>query len=115
MEQKNAHSAQEWETLKPLVEEQRYREVLPQLDQAGQKIVWRRRNDRSFQKMSGITGAKGRVENSPASRGGANATDRIGHAGYRAAGGRVGEQGDRMSVRHVRAGDEVRWRRRLAR
>jgi alpha-glucuronidase len=56
----------QWKALRPLVDEQRYREVLGQLEyQAGQAIVWRDAVARYFQKMSGIGDAKGRVGNYP--------------------------------------------------
>jgi alpha-glucuronidase len=56
----------EWKTLKGAVDEQRYRDVLAQLEyQAGQAIVWRDAVTRYFAKMSGIADAKGRVGNYP--------------------------------------------------
>jgi alpha-glucuronidase len=63
---KVADYVREWKVLKPVVDEQRYREVLAQLEyQAGQAIVWRDAVTRYFQKMSGIADAKGRVGNYP--------------------------------------------------
>jgi alpha-glucuronidase len=61
-----AEYVREWKTLKGLVDEQRYREVLAQLEyQSGQAIVWRDAVTRYFAKMSGIPDAKGRVGNYP--------------------------------------------------
>jgi alpha-glucuronidase len=63
---KVAEYVRQWKTLKPLVDEQRYREVLAQLEyQAGQAVVWRDAVARYFHKMSGIADAKGRVGNYP--------------------------------------------------
>jgi alpha-glucuronidase len=56
----------QWKGLKGTVDEQRYREVLAQLEyQSGQAVVWRDAVTRYFQKMSGIADAKGRVGNYP--------------------------------------------------
>jgi alpha-glucuronidase len=58
--------AREWKALKGLVDDQRYGEVLKQLEyQTGQAIVWRDAVTRYFAKMSGIPDAKGRVGNYP--------------------------------------------------
>jgi alpha-glucuronidase len=63
---KVAEYVRQWKALKPLVDEQRYREVLAQLEyQAGQAVVWRDAVARYFHKMSGIADAKGRVGNYP--------------------------------------------------
>jgi alpha-glucuronidase len=57
---------QSWKAVKGRVDEQRYREVLAQLEyQAGQAIVWRDAVTNWFQKESGIADAKGRVGNYP--------------------------------------------------
>jgi alpha-glucuronidase len=54
----------EWKSLKGLVDERRYQDVLQQLEyQAGQAIVWRDAVDNWFFKESGIADEKGRVGN----------------------------------------------------
>ncbi len=61
-----AEYARQWKALEGAVDEQRYRDVLAQLEyQAGQAIVWRDAVTRYFAKMSGIADAKGRVGNYP--------------------------------------------------
>jgi len=56
----------QWKTLAGLVDEQRYKEVLAQLQyQAGQAIVWRDAVTNWFHKASGIDDAKGRVGKYP--------------------------------------------------
>ncbi len=61
-----AEYARRWKALATAVDEQRYREVLAQLEyQAGQAIVWRDAVTRYFAKMSGIADAKGRVGRYP--------------------------------------------------
>src|SRR5205085_1581682 len=61
-----AEYARQWKSLRGVVDEQRYREVLAQLEyQAGQAIVWRDAVSRYFAKMSGVADAKGRVGNYP--------------------------------------------------
>ncbi|MDR3699807.1 MAG: alpha-glucuronidase family glycosyl hydrolase [Candidatus Sulfopaludibacter sp.] len=58
--------ARQWKSLKGLIDEQRYRTVLAQLEyQAGQAVVWRDAVDVYFQTMSRIPDAKGRVGNAP--------------------------------------------------
>jgi len=58
--------ARQWKALKGAVDEQRYRDVLAQLEyQAGQAIVWRDAVTRYFAKMSSIADVKGRVNNYP--------------------------------------------------
>lgn len=55
-----------WRTLSGLVDEQRYREVLAQLEyQAGSAQVWRDSVNAWFRKISGIEDEKGRVGNFP--------------------------------------------------
>jgi alpha-glucuronidase len=57
---------QQWKTLKGLVDEQRFNQVMAQLQyQAGQAIVWRDAVDTWFQKASKIADAKGRVGHYP--------------------------------------------------
>jgi alpha-glucuronidase len=57
---------EQWKTLKGLVDEQRYDQVLAQLQyQAGQAIVWRDAVTTWFQKASNIADAKGRVGHHP--------------------------------------------------
>jgi len=56
----------QWKTLAGAVDEQRYKEVLAQLEyQAGQAIVWRDAVNTWFHTASGIADAKGRVGNYP--------------------------------------------------
>ena len=56
----------EWKSLQGRVDEQRYREVLAQLEyQAGQSEVWRDAVSNWFLRASGIPDAKGRVGNYP--------------------------------------------------
>ena len=56
----------EWKSLQGRVDEQRYREVLAQLEyQAGQAEVWRDAVSNWFLRASGIPDAKGRVGNYP--------------------------------------------------
>ncbi|HEX7338310.1 MAG TPA: alpha-glucuronidase family glycosyl hydrolase [Rhodanobacteraceae bacterium] len=56
----------EWQTLRGLIDPQRYRKVLGiQEYQAGYAIVWRDAVTRFFHKMSGIADAKGRVGHYP--------------------------------------------------
>jgi alpha-glucuronidase len=56
----------EWKTLKGLIDEQRYVEVLAQLEyQAGQAQVWRDGVTNWFFRESGIPDAKGRVDRYP--------------------------------------------------
>ena len=56
----------QWKTLAGAVDEQRYRDVLAQLEyQAGQAIVWRDAVTNWFHKASGIADAEGRVGNYP--------------------------------------------------
>lgn len=63
---KVAEYARQWKALKGAVDEQRYRDVLAQLEyQTGQAIVWRDAVARYFHKMSGVPDAKGRVGNYP--------------------------------------------------
>ena len=58
--------ARQWKSLKGLVDEQRYHDVLAQLEyQAGQATVWRDAVDVYFQKISKIPDAKGRVGHAP--------------------------------------------------
>jgi alpha-glucuronidase len=58
--------AQQWKGLKGLVDEQRYKEILAQLQyQAGQSIVWRDAVNVWFQTNSKVLDAKGRVGNFP--------------------------------------------------
>jgi alpha-glucuronidase len=58
--------ARQWKALKGLVDEQRYNEILVQLEyQAGQAIVWRDAVTNWFQKASKIADAKGRVGHYP--------------------------------------------------
>jgi alpha-glucuronidase len=58
--------ARQWKALRGVVDEQRYHDVLAQLEyQAGQAIVWRDAVTRYFAKMSGVADAKGRVGNYP--------------------------------------------------
>ena len=55
-----------WQSLQPLVDEQRYHEVLAQLEyQAGQAEVWRDAVTNWFARASGIPDAKGRVGHYP--------------------------------------------------
>jgi len=57
---------EQWKTLGGAVDEQRYHEVLAQLEyQAGQAIVWRDAVTNWFRKASGIADAGGRVGNYP--------------------------------------------------
>jgi len=61
-----ARYARQWKSLKGLVDEQRYKAVLAQLEyQAGQAIVWRDAVNVWFQKASKIPDAKGRVGHEP--------------------------------------------------
>ena len=56
----------DWTTLRPHIDEQRYAEVLEQLEyQAGQAQVWRDAVTMWFLRASGIPDAKGRVGNYP--------------------------------------------------
>jgi alpha-glucuronidase len=56
----------QWKGLAGLVDEQRYKQVLAQLEyQAGQAIVWRDAVTNWFHKASGIEDAKGRVGRYP--------------------------------------------------
>jgi alpha-glucuronidase len=56
----------QWKTLAGAVDEQRYKEVLAQLQyQTGQAIVWRDAVNNWFQKASGIADAMGRVGKYP--------------------------------------------------
>ena len=56
----------QWKALNGLVDEQRYNEILTQLQyQAGQAIVWRDAVTNWFQKASKIADAKGRVGHYP--------------------------------------------------
>jgi len=58
--------ARQWKTLRRLVDEQRYKTILAQLEyQAGQAAVWRDAVNVYFQKMSKIADAKGRVGHWP--------------------------------------------------
>jgi alpha-glucuronidase len=58
--------AREWMSLDKAVDEQRYHEILAQLEyQAGQAIVWRDAVTRYFAKLSGIPDNQGRVGNYP--------------------------------------------------
>src|SRR5664280_1092811 len=57
---------EQWKSLKGLVDEQRYNQVLKQLQyQAGQAIVWRDAVNVWFQTNSKVADAKGRVGNFP--------------------------------------------------
>ncbi|HKA01835.1 MAG TPA: hypothetical protein VKE70_35235, partial [Candidatus Solibacter sp.] len=61
-----AEYVRQWKTLAGAVDEQRYKDVLAQLQyQAGQAIVWRDAVTNWFHKASGIADAKGRVGNYP--------------------------------------------------
>jgi alpha-glucuronidase len=61
-----AEYARQWKSLNGAVDEQRYGEILAQLEyQAGQAIVWRDAVTRYFARLSGIVDAKGRVGNYP--------------------------------------------------
>ena len=61
-----ADYARQWKPLAGSVDEQRYHEVLSQLEyQAGQAVVWRDAVSNWFFKASGIADAKGRVGNYP--------------------------------------------------
>jgi alpha-glucuronidase len=61
-----ADYVQQWKTLAGLVDEQRYKEILAQLQyQAGQAIVWRDAVNNWFRKASGIDDAKDRVGKYP--------------------------------------------------
>jgi alpha-glucuronidase len=61
-----AKSEHEWKSLKGRVDEQRFQEVLAQLQyQAGQAVVWRDAVNDWFFKESGIGDKKGRVGNHP--------------------------------------------------
>jgi alpha-glucuronidase len=56
----------DWKGLRGLVDDQRYSDVLTQLEyQAGQAIVWRDAVTRYFARLSSIPDAKGRVGNYP--------------------------------------------------
>ena len=56
----------DWKSLRGLVDDQRYREVLAQLEyQAGQAEVWRDAVNDWFHRASGIADQKGRVGNHP--------------------------------------------------
>jgi alpha-glucuronidase len=56
----------QWKTLAGAIDEQRYHDVLAQLEyQAGQSVVWRDAVNNWFHKASGIADAKGRVGNYP--------------------------------------------------
>ena len=58
--------ARQWKSLRGLVDEQRYRQVLAQLEyQAGQSVVWRDAVTTWFQRESKIPDARGRVEHYP--------------------------------------------------
>ncbi len=58
--------ARQWKALRGLVDEQRYHEVLAQLEyQAGQAVVWRDAVNTWFHTASQIPDAKGRVGNYP--------------------------------------------------
>jgi alpha-glucuronidase len=58
--------AEQWKSLRGLVDEQRYREVLARLEyQAGHAQVWRDSINSWFQKTSGIADAKGRAGKYP--------------------------------------------------
>jgi alpha-glucuronidase len=58
--------ARQWKGLKGLVDEQRYQQVLAQLEyQAGQAVVWRDAVNGWFQGASKIPDAKGRVGHTP--------------------------------------------------
>ncbi len=64
--QEVAGYVRDWETLKGLVDDQRYNAVLAQLEyQAGQAIVWRDAVTSWFLKESGIADEKGRVGHYP--------------------------------------------------
>ena len=61
-----ADYVRQWKALAGAVDEQRYHDVLAQLEyQAGQSIVWRDAVNTWFHKASGIADAKGRVGNYP--------------------------------------------------
>jgi alpha-glucuronidase len=58
--------ARQWKSLRGLVDEQRYQQVLAQLEyQAGQAVVWRDAVTTWFQRESKIPDARGRVEHYP--------------------------------------------------
>jgi alpha-glucuronidase len=57
---------EQWKTLRGLVDQQRYHEVLAQLEyQAGQAVVWRDAVTTWFARTSKIADAKGRVDHYP--------------------------------------------------
>src|ERR1035438_7579518 len=61
-----AATVRQWSLLQGAIDEQRYREVLAQLEyQAGQAVVWRDAVTNWFFHASGIADAKGRVGNYP--------------------------------------------------
>jgi alpha-glucuronidase len=57
---------EQWKSLRGLIDEQRYHDVLTQLEyQAGQAVVWRDAVDTWFARASKIPDAKGRVDHYP--------------------------------------------------
>ena len=63
---KTGDFVKEWKSLKGRVDDERYEEVLAQLEyQAGHAIVWRDAIDDWFHEMSGIDDQKGRVGHHP--------------------------------------------------
>ena len=88
----------DWKSLQGRVDEQRYREVLAQLEyQAGQAEVWRDAVSNWFLRASGIPDAKGRVGQLSGSHGGGIRQARWLQDGRRhAMGGGVGRQGGRV-------------------
>jgi alpha-glucuronidase len=76
---KTAMFVEEWKSLKGRVDDQRYEEVLGQLEyQEGHAIVWRDAVNDWFQRMSGIDDQKGRVGHHP-NRVEAEAMDLLGY------------------------------------
>jgi len=64
--EKVAEYARQWKALKGLIDEQRYHEVLAQLEyQSGQAVVWRDAVNVWFQRASRINDDKGRVDHTP--------------------------------------------------
>ncbi len=107
--------ARQWNALKVAVDEQRYAEVLAQLEyQAGQATVWRDAVANWFRRASGIADAQGRVGRYPGrTEAEAMTPGRLQRARRDAMGRRFRRQGNRVRHRALQSRDALRRRARL--
>ena len=104
----------DWKSLQSRVDEQRYREVLAQLEyQAGQAEVWRDAVSNWFLRASGIPDAKGRVGQLSGTHGsGIGQTRRLQDYRRHAMGSSIGRESGRMHGGEVCGHLYIQWRSR---